>query len=55
MRPDNLAATTLTGLPAEAPGLGHVAIGDVVWGDANGAGEDDATSTGWRRCRPDRR
>ncbi|MFD4971905.1 thiolase family protein [Streptomyces sp. NPDC058424] len=40
-RPDDLAATALTGLLAKAPGLDHAAIGDVVWGNANGAGEDN--------------
>ncbi|MFH9983165.1 thiolase family protein [Streptomyces sp. NPDC017179] len=40
-RPDDLAATALTGLLAKAPGLEHAAIGDVVWGNANGAGEDN--------------
>ncbi|GAA3480396.1 hypothetical protein GCM10018966_049260 [Streptomyces yanii] len=36
MRPDDLAAIALTGLPAEAPGLDRAAIGDVVWGNASG-------------------
>ncbi|MFJ1654532.1 thiolase family protein [Streptomyces sp. NPDC088337] len=40
-RPDDLAATALTGLLAKVPGLDHAAIGDVVWGNANGAGEDN--------------
>ncbi|MFD4610273.1 thiolase family protein [Streptomyces sp. NPDC058440] len=40
-RPDDLAAAALTGLLAKAPGLDHAAIGDVVWGNANGAGEDN--------------
>jgi acetyl-CoA acetyltransferase family protein len=41
VRPDDLAATALTGLLAKAPGLDRAAIGDVVWGNANGAGEDN--------------
>ncbi|MFF7901870.1 MULTISPECIES: acetyl-CoA C-acyltransferase [unclassified Streptomyces] len=40
-RPDDLAATALTGLLDRAPGLDRAAIGDVVWGNANGAGEDN--------------
>jgi acetyl-CoA acyltransferase len=41
VRPDDLAATALTGLLAMAPDLDPAAIGDVVWGNANGAGEDN--------------
>ncbi|MFB6551896.1 thiolase family protein [Streptomyces sp. NPDC056405] len=41
VRPDDLAATALTGLLAKAPALDRAAIGDVVWGNANGAGEDN--------------
>jgi acetyl-CoA acetyltransferase family protein len=41
VRPDDLAATALTGLLAKAPGLDPALIGDVVWGNANGAGEDN--------------
>jgi acetyl-CoA acyltransferase len=41
VRPDDLAATALTGLLAMAPGLDPASIGDVVWGNANGAGEDN--------------
>ncbi|MFH8449513.1 thiolase family protein [Streptomyces fungicidicus] len=41
VRPDDLAATALTGVLAKAPGLDPAAIGDVVWGNANGAGEDN--------------
>ncbi|WP_073952737.1 thiolase family protein [Streptomyces kebangsaanensis] len=41
VRPDDLAATALTGLLDRAPGLDRAAIGDVVWGNANGAGEDN--------------
>ncbi|MGW4317878.1 thiolase family protein [Streptomyces sp. NPDC004684] len=41
VRPDDLAATALTGLLDRTPELDPAAIGDVVWGDANGAGEDN--------------
>ncbi|MGW7298450.1 thiolase family protein [Streptomyces sp. NPDC054829] len=41
IRPDDLAATALTGLLDKAPGLDRAGIGDVVWGNANGAGEDN--------------
>jgi acetyl-CoA acyltransferase len=41
VRPDDLAATAITGVLAKAPGLDPAAIGDVVWGCANQAGEDN--------------
>ena len=41
VRPDDLAAAALTGLLSRAPALDPAAIGDVVWGNANGAGEDN--------------
>ena len=41
VRPDDLAATALTGVLVKAPGLDPAAIGDVFWGNANGAGEDN--------------
>jgi acetyl-CoA acetyltransferase family protein len=41
VRPDDLAAAALTSLLAQAPALDPAAIGDVVWGNANGAGEDN--------------
>ena len=41
VRPDDLAATALTGLLTKAPDLDPASIGDVVWGNANGAGEDN--------------
>lgn len=41
VRPDDLAATAVTGVLSKAPGLDPGAIGDVVWGNANGAGEDN--------------
>ena len=41
VRPDDLAAVALRGLLSEVPGLDPPRIGDVVWGNANGAGEDN--------------
>lgn len=41
VRPDDLAAAALTGVLAKTPDLEPAAIGDVVWGNANGAGEDN--------------
>jgi len=41
VRPDDMAATALTGLLSKAPALDPASIGDVVWGNANGAGEDN--------------
>jgi acetyl-CoA acetyltransferase family protein len=41
IRPDDLAATALTGVLAKLPGLDPVSIDDVIWGNANGAGEDN--------------
>ncbi|GAB3195929.1 thiolase family protein [Nocardioides hungaricus] len=41
VRPDDLAATAITGVLAKAPGLDPGRIGDVVWGCANQAGEDN--------------
>lgn len=41
VRPDDLAATALTGVLAKAPELDPARIDDVVWGLANGAGEDN--------------
>jgi acetyl-CoA acetyltransferase family protein len=40
-RPDDLAATVITGLLERTPGLGKAAIDEVVWGNANGAGEEN--------------
>ena len=40
-RPDDLAASVITSLLARVPDLDPLAIGDVVWGNANGAGEDN--------------
>lgn len=54
VRPDDLAATAPTGLLDKTPDPDRAAIGEVVWGNANGAGEGTtATSGGWRRCWPD--
>ncbi|MFJ3776293.1 thiolase family protein [Streptomyces sp. NPDC090075] len=41
VRPDDLAATAVTGVLGKAPSLDPAAIDDVVWGNANGAGEDN--------------
>ena len=41
VRPDDLAAAALRGVLAKAPDLDPAAIGDVVWGNANEAGEDN--------------
>ena len=41
VRPDDLAASALSAVLAKAPDLDPAAIGDVVWGNANGAGEDN--------------
>ena len=41
IRPDDLAATVLSGLLAKTPNLDPEAIDDVVWGNANGAGEEN--------------
>ncbi|WP_418060213.1 thiolase family protein [Pimelobacter simplex] len=41
LRPDDLAAQVVRAALARTPGLDPAAIGDVVWGNANGAGEDN--------------
>ncbi|MFI8308203.1 thiolase family protein [Streptomyces sp. NPDC085927] len=41
VRPDDLAAVAVTGTLAKAPALDPAEIDDVVWGNANGAGEDN--------------
>ncbi|TCI98662.1 thiolase family protein [Aeromicrobium sp. IC_218] len=41
VRPDDLAATALSGVLAKAPDLDPARIDDVLWGNANGAGEDN--------------
>ena len=41
VRPDDLAAHVVRGLLARAPGLDPARIDDAVFGDANGAGEDN--------------
>ncbi|WAX77378.1 thiolase family protein [Streptomyces sp. KMM 9044] len=41
VRPDDLAAVAVTGALAKTPALDPAQIGDVVWGNANGAGEDN--------------
>jgi acetyl-CoA acyltransferase len=41
VRPDDLAAAAITSTLATVPGLDPAAIDDVVWGNANGAGEEN--------------
>ncbi|MDN3029089.1 thiolase family protein [Streptomyces sp. S.PB5] len=41
VRPDDLAAAAITSTLATVPGLDPTAIDDVVWGNANGAGEEN--------------
>lgn len=41
VRPDDLAAVALQGVLAQAPSLDPAEIGDVIWGCANQAGEDN--------------
>ncbi|CAN5249385.1 thiolase family protein [soil metagenome] len=41
VRPDDLASTALAGVLAKAPELDLDAVGEVFWGNANGAGEDN--------------
>jgi acetyl-CoA acetyltransferase family protein len=41
MRPDDLAAAAITAVLAKAPELDPAAVGDVVWGCGNQAGEDN--------------
>lgn len=40
-RPDDLAAAAITGLLGRTPGLDRAAIDEIVWGNANGAGEEN--------------
>ncbi|BCJ68006.1 thiolase family protein [Polymorphospora rubra] len=41
VRPDDLAATALTGVLDTVPALDRARLGDVIYGNANGAGEDN--------------
>jgi acetyl-CoA acetyltransferase family protein len=41
VRPDDLAATVIAELVRRSPGLDPAAVGDVIFGDGNGAGEDN--------------
>lgn len=41
VRTDDLAAAAVAAVLARVPGLDPAGIGDVVWGNANGAGEDN--------------
>jgi acetyl-CoA acyltransferase len=52
VRPDDLAAIAITGLLAKAPDLDPEMIGDVVWGNANGAGEDNRNVGRMACCSP---
>lgn len=41
VRPDDLAAVVLSSLVERSPGLDPAVVDDVVWGNANGAGEEN--------------
>lgn len=41
MRPDDLAAGVVTAALSRVPELDPAEIGDVFWGNANGAGEEN--------------
>ncbi|POX62927.1 acetyl-CoA C-acyltransferase [Streptomyces sp. Ru62] len=41
IRPDDLAATAIGGVLGQVPALDPAAIDEVVWGNANGAGEEN--------------
>ncbi|OAH16213.1 thiolase family protein [Streptomyces jeddahensis] len=41
VRPDDLAAAAISGVLAQTPSLDPAAIDEVVWGNANGAGEEN--------------
>ncbi|WP_203337704.1 thiolase family protein [Nocardioides limicola] len=41
VRPDDLAAAAMTGLLGQVPALDPTQVDDIVWGNANGAGEDN--------------
>jgi acetyl-CoA acetyltransferase family protein len=41
VRPDDLAAEAIRSVLDKAPGLDRVAVDEVVWGNANGAGEEN--------------
>lgn len=41
IRPDDLATVVLEGVLAKVPGLDRAQVDEVVWGNANGAGEDN--------------
>jgi acetyl-CoA acyltransferase len=41
VRPDDLSATAITGLVSQVPHLDPAAVDEVVWGNANGAGEEN--------------
>ena len=52
IRPDDLAATALTGLLGKTPGLDPGAIDEVVWAAPTGPVRRTGTSAGWRCCWP---
>ena len=41
VRPDDLAAAAISGVLAQTPSLDPASIDEVVWGNANGAGEEN--------------
>lgn len=41
IRPDDLAASVIESVLAKAPGLDPSAVDEIVWGNANGAGEEN--------------
>ncbi len=41
VRPDDLAAAVITGTLAKTPDLDPAAVDEIVWGNANGAGEEN--------------
>lgn len=52
VRPDDLAAHVIKESVQRAPSLDVERIDEVVFGNANGAGEETATSPAWARCLP---
>ena len=52
VRPDDLGAVAVRGLVARNDSLDPARIDDVIFGDANAAGEDNATSRAWPHCWP---
>lgn len=50
VRPDDLAAHVIKESVKRAPGLDPERIEEVVFGNANGAGEENRNTPGWARC-----